>query len=312
MKEEILELVKKSAALPSVPQVVVRFLEITQDPEFDYQQLVELLGTDPGMTAEILRLANSALFGVTRQITSIRQAMTLLGLRRIRSLVLGRYIVSMIGSSPGPLDISYFWRRSLSTAVLAAKLAHEQLPRMQEEVFIAALLADTGVPVLTEVLGDRYEPVVREYCPGGSDDASVLEQGICGMSHAEVSALVLDHWQLPELIVESVRRHHGEQFDEQQTDSAVIMMAKLIGAAGRIAKHLCEKPDMPKVVETCREAMELVDVAPAALLVMFDEIEQDIEELARVLHVEVIPGSVYRRIAQEIKQELVTASPAEF
>ena len=77
MKNDVLETLKRSAVVPSMPQVVTRFLEIIQDPDFNYNQLVEVLGADPGTTSEVLRLANSALFGVTRQITSLRQALTL-------------------------------------------------------------------------------------------------------------------------------------------------------------------------------------------------------------------------------------------
>ena len=82
MNATVLEAIKKSAAVPSMPQVVTRFLELMQDPDFDYRDLVTVLSTDAGTVSEILRLVNSALFGVRQKIVSLRQALTLLGPKR--------------------------------------------------------------------------------------------------------------------------------------------------------------------------------------------------------------------------------------
>ena len=73
MDHNVFDLIKRSAAVPSMPQVAARFLEIVQDPDFEYKEVVEVLSTDPGMTGELLRLANSPLFGVARKITTLNQ-----------------------------------------------------------------------------------------------------------------------------------------------------------------------------------------------------------------------------------------------
>jgi len=192
MQSKIFDAVKRSTDIPSVPQVVLRFLEITQNVQFDYKQLVDLLSTDPGMTAQILSLANSSLFGVSRRITSLRQGMILLGVRRIRSLVLARYITSAIDLHTGNIDVKYFWRRSLTTAILAAKMAGHRLAEFQEEVFVAALLADVGVVILSQGLDQSYDPVAQQYRPDGCDKIHLLEEQLCRCSHDPVSAWLLD------------------------------------------------------------------------------------------------------------------------
>jgi len=109
MKASVLETIKKSAAVPSMPQVVVRFIEIMQDPSFEYRDLVKVLSADPGTVSEVLRLANSALFGVRNKVVSLQQALTLLGPKRTRSLLLGRYLVdAMSHKQIAGLDMSYF------------------------------------------------------------------------------------------------------------------------------------------------------------------------------------------------------------
>lgn len=302
MRQEIADLIEQSAAIPSVPQVVVRFLEITQDPQFDYGKLVDLLASDPGMTGEILRLANSALFGVSRQITSIRQAMTLLGVRRIRSLVLARYLISVVNDRSTVLDVRYFWRRSLTSAALAAKLARHRLASLQEETFIAALLADVGIVLMAKTLGEDYQPIGDRYVPGGVDDTTSLENEQFGATHGEVTALLLDRWQLPALITDTVKYHHGEP--PADTEPNVGTMVRLVSASDRLAKHLCESHDASTMVDACYQCMAAADVNVSLLPSILEELEEDIADLARVLRVAVLPDRVYERIMHEIREHL--------
>jgi len=298
---ETLELLKRSAAVPSMPQVVTRFLEITQDPEFDYDDVVEVLSTDPGVASEILRLANSALFGVTRKVTNLRQALALLGLRRVRSLVLGRYIVQSVSTAAkGTIDMSYFWRRSLASAVLAARFADSLLPACREEAFVVALLSDIGVVIMADALKGRYKPIAEHYRPCQPDNLCDMEKAVLGITHADVSAMVLEHWQLPELIVEAVRHHHDWPLPEDLPDD-VATLARIANGSGMVAKLLCERPEPEHVVEVCRKAMDLVGLEVTVLAEVIDKIEADIEEMAEVLRADVISSSVYELIAKQVR-----------
>jgi len=302
MEHDILDLLKRSAAIPSMPQVATRFLEIVQDPDFDYADVVEVLSTDPGTASEILRLANSSLFGVTRQVTSLAHALTLLGLRRVRSLVLGRYIVESIDiKNTSTLDTSYYWRRSLATAVLAAKLADALAPNMREEAFISGLLADVGVVILNEVVWDRYRTVAQQYCPNGNPNPAQDEVQRIDIHHGQASALVLEHWQLPEVVCEAVRHHPWEI--EQNEPS---LLAKLVGSADRLGKYLCERPeDKGQVFDACGQVMERLGLEIAVLAKLLPEIESQIEEFAQVLHIDVIPSQIYQMIADGLRDQLV-------
>ena len=169
MNANILESLKKSAAVPSMPQVVLRFLQIMQEPDFEYDHLVKALSADPGTVGELLRLSNSALFGVRNKVVSTKQALTLLGPKRTRSLILGRYLVdSMSKNRPKNLDMGYFWRRSLTGSVIASRFAQKQIPRAQDEAFIGALLADIGIPILIEAFPDAYAPIAAQYGSNGN------------------------------------------------------------------------------------------------------------------------------------------------
>ncbi len=309
MSCETLELVKRSAAVPSVPHVVTRFLEITQEPEFRYDDLAELLSTDPGIASEVLRLANSALFGVARQVTNLRQALTLLGLKRIRSLVLSRYMVQSVGTGiRGGIDMSYLWRRSLASSVLAARFCDVLLPGKREEGFIGSLLADIGIVILGDCMSHRYQPVAEHYQPCDAYDLTDLETQILGVTHAQVSAMVLEHWQLPEMIASGVRYHHGWS-DDQQLPDDLACLARIIDGSSRLGKLLCEKPHLDQVAGVCQHAMDLIGLELSVLAGLLEKIEADIEELAQILRVDVIPSSVYALIAKQVK-ELISNPPS--
>ncbi len=306
MNANILEAIKKSAAVPSMPQVVTRFLEAIQDPHFEYNDIVKILSADPGMVSEVLRLANSALFGVVRKVTNLRQALTLLGPKRTRSLVLGRYLVgSLEGRISGGIDTSYFWRRSLGGAVLGARVADSVLPRQREEVFISALLADVGVTILAQAVPEPYQPIIASYAPYGRYFTDDEEREAVDVTHAEVSAMVLSYWGLPDLICKAVNLQHSANVG---TEDDATHIARILNGSDRIAKLLCEIPDVSEAGEVCADAAKLMGVDLTVISRLLGEIENDVEELAAILHIDVIPSTVYDMIAKSVQERLAVST----
>jgi HD-like signal output (HDOD) protein len=302
MNAATLELIKKSAAVPSIPQVVTRFLEIMQDPDFDYSDLAKVISTDPGTVSEILRLCNSALFGVRQKVVSLRQALTLLGPKRTRSLLLGRYLVDTLSHRPAAgLDMRYFWRRSLTTAVVGARFADRTMPQNREEVFVAALLSDIGIPILAEAMPEPYAPIAARHAPRGKPFTPDEERRAVQATHAEVSAMVLAHWTLPDPVCQAVNLHHSDRAD----DGAAVRMARLINGADRIARVLCEPPeDAAGIARTWQEATQVLETNVDTLLGMLPVIESDIHELGKVLRIDVLPGKVHAQIAKAVRDQL--------
>ena len=303
MPSDVLDALKRSAAIPSLPQVVTRFLEVIRDPDFDFDAVADVLAADPGMAADILRLVNSPLFGMTRKVSSLHQGLTLLGLRRVRSLVLGRYLVdSMGGTNMGGVDASYFWRRSLATAVMAAKFVDARLPAVRDEAFIGGLLCDTGVIVMAEAMS-AYAPVAKKYAPHQEEDICAAEAMAVGMDHCQVSAAVLEHWQLPELVTDAVALHHATEIPPD-TSEEVSTVARSLQGAGAIGKLLCETSDPKPAVDVCRRAMDRVGLDLSVLARCLDEVEVEIRDLADVLRIDIIPSKVYGLLAAELSKEL--------
>lgn len=305
MKASVLETIKKSAAVPSIPQVVLRFLEIMQDPSFEYRDLVKVLSADAGTVSEVLRLANSALFGVRNKIVSLQHALTLLGPKRVRSLLLGRYLVdSMSKKQVGGLDMSYFWRRSLASSVVASHFAEVLVSRQRDEASIGALLADIGIPILVEALPDGYTPIAAQFKPQGTPVTPEQELEAIEVTHAQVSAMVLAHWKLPEEVTNAVNLHQSDSPGEGN----VATIARILNASDRIAKLLCEIPDPQEVTVVCTEATSFVGADVGILVKLLPTIENDIEELADTLRIDVIPSSVYALVAKSVQDLLSPAA----
>lgn len=301
MKASILETLKKSAAVPSMPQVVLRFLQIMQDPDFEYDHLVKALSADPGTVGELLRLSNSALFGVRNKVVSTKQALTLLGPKRTRSLLLGRYLVdSMAKAKSNDLDMGYFWRRSLTGSVIASRFAQKRIPRAQDEAFIGGLLADIGIPILLEAFPKAYAPIAAEYRPDGAPITPEQELEAVEVTHAQVSAMVLAHWTVPDSVANAVNLQHSST----PGTGDVATVARILNAADRIAALLCGTPSPETIVETCTGALEFAGMDEGELIRILPSIEEDITEMADALKITVMQGSTYAMVVKTMEERL--------
>ncbi|MGD2110609.1 MAG: HDOD domain-containing protein, partial [Phycisphaerae bacterium] len=300
----VLETIKKSAAVPSMPQVVLRFLEIMQDPGFEYRDLVKVLSADAGTVSEVLRLANSALFGVRNKVVSLQQALTLLGPKRTRSLLLGRYLVDAMSKKQiNGLDMGYFWRRSVASSVIASHLAETVLPRRRDEASIGALLADIGIAILAEAIPDGYGSLVAQFKPRGSQLCADDELEAVEVSHGQVSAMVLSHWKLPDDVTRAVNMHQSMNPGEGE----IATIARILNASDQIGRLLCELPDQDEVGPVCNDAVAFIGADVSSLLTLLPTIEKDIEELADALRIDVIPSDVYALIARSIQEQLAVS-----
>ncbi|MCK6485709.1 MAG: HDOD domain-containing protein [Phycisphaerae bacterium] len=304
MRHETLEAIAQSAAVPAMPAVASHCFRMTLDPNCAIERLVELLGADAGIAAGILRLANSALFGAVREIDSLQQAVAMLGLRRIRELVLARCMAAALDDGPADsIERTYFWRRSVTTAALAARLADGSMPRRRDAAFVPGLLADIGVIVLARALPARYGPIAECYCPLGGDEWMQREAELVGVSHAEVSAMALESWRLPESLVAAVRFHHATASHAEST-AATREPSAMIGAASVVAARLCEASEPNAAARTCLAAIEAAGLQGAALAEALPDVERDVENLATALGVGIADARSHGPLVDAVVREM--------
>ena len=208
--DNVKALVSKMGTLPSLPSLYFEVMKELGAPETTLDLVGATIAKDPGMTAKILQLVNSAFFGLCRQISDPTEAVLQLGLETIKSLVLGIHVFSELESAGnGPFSADELWRHSLSTARTARRIAQleRQEKRIIEESFTAGLLHDIGRLVLLANFSTQYTEVF-EYANKSGITLEEAERSVFGAGHPEVGGYLLGLWGLPISLVESAVYHH--------------------------------------------------------------------------------------------------------
>ena len=191
-----------------MPGAAVKLLALIDDPDVSVSQIEAILRHDAGLTANILKLANSAYFGIPSTVGSVRQAVVILGLKRLIQMVIAS-CVSAIMDKPVPgydLPSGELWRHSIAVSVAAEGLVKELKIGAAEEIFTAALLHDVGKLVLGDFVKDDFSKIEAALNQNVSFEAA--EDMVLGTNHADIGAQILTQWSLPADIVNAVRWHH--------------------------------------------------------------------------------------------------------
>ncbi|MCH9656246.1 MAG: HDOD domain-containing protein [Planctomycetes bacterium] len=201
------EFVQRLDRLHSAPKVAQQVLQITRDPRSNIDDLVRCIEHDPGLAAKILQVVNSARYGVSRKITSIKHAVSYLGKETIRMLTISFSMVeSLSKGSKGRIFVDY-WQNALTIASISSHLASHHKCLKKDEAYTAGLLADVGILVFSQVDRDEYS-LIYESHPHG--EALINgEQQFFGFDHALLGSRLLNHWDIPQEIVTAVENHHG-------------------------------------------------------------------------------------------------------
>ncbi len=192
--------------IPTLHQVAWKLLKTVSDQGSQAQDLERLISRDQPLTAKILRIANSNWAGGRQPVCTLRQAITVLGTRRLRSLVLAASIDGVVRSRA--LKNRHMWEHALAVAVASQLLADETRYPDRQEAFVCGLLHDLGKAVLERSLSSEYQLVLdRVY--NEHTWAIEAERSILGFDHAVVGGLVAQKWNLPAVLQEVVREHHS-------------------------------------------------------------------------------------------------------
>ena len=194
--------------LPSAPEVAQKMLVMVSRDDVSAHDLSKLIGCDQALTARLLRLANSAFFAIRSKVTTIPQAVTLLGFARVRDLLLGLSVWEALAgtSAAAPRHRHEMWVHTVTVAA-AAKMLAERNRRDGAEAFAAGLLHDVGKLVLGVRLGDTYWTMLEEADEHG-ESAAAVEEASFGCHHGIVGAWLMQLWQLPATLVDAVALHH--------------------------------------------------------------------------------------------------------
>jgi putative nucleotidyltransferase with HDIG domain len=203
------DILKKVGTLPPLPGTAVKLMGVINDPASTVEEIVKTIKYDQAVTGEVLRLCNSAYFGLSRTVTSLSEAMVCLGTVKVLQLVMSVHTSSLLsreqvgyGLEPGIL-----WKHSVGVALAASTVAQRIERSNANLVFTAGLLHDIGKVILNEYVADDFVEIARRV----SEDHmafSEAEHEVLGFSHQEIGGRIAEMWELPEAIVRCIRWHH--------------------------------------------------------------------------------------------------------
>ncbi len=266
----LFDLIRNAQDLPSPPAVVMELLNSIDSDDIDVATLAATVAQDQALTGKTLRLANSPYFATQIKVTTIHQAITLLGFRNVRKIIM---TAALTGCFPvqrcAGFDYKMFWRHALATASAAAILAR-QLGLNADFAFTAGLLHDIGRLVLVTCAPDEYAEVIR-YRTEHQSSMLEAERIVLRMDHAQAGEILAAHWNFSETLRLAIAAHHDPDMP------GAGFLASIVHVANAIAEQLEMQDDQkttPAVSLTAWQALHLDDALYERI---FDEVREQMQ-----------------------------------
>lgn len=255
------ELIANLGELPPLPQVATQLLRVSADPDASAEDLRKIISTDQALTSQILKIANSAMFGMMREVNTLTQAIMTLGFSTIKSVVIASSAKNLYHRGTVGLQERLIWEHALVTAISSRAFAKAvRFPRV-EEAFIGGLMHDIGKSVMGVKFPERYGALLRTVYNEGCDSLA-LELDTFGFDHAMVGEALVQAWNLAPSLQQAVRWHH----DPIHAQEDHLPLAAIVALANQLA--LEEKAgigDPAHLVTATRQAMDILKLGPEAL-----------------------------------------------
>jgi putative nucleotidyltransferase with HDIG domain len=224
---EIAQRIVEGASIPSIPHVLQSILALTSDPASSGRALEEKIMAEPGLVTHLLRTVNSAAYGLVRRVSSIRQAIVLLGYTSVRSMASGLILINTFHQLPRVARkyLEDVWAHALTTVGIANVLAATQAREKKDAILLAAMVHNVGHLVLAQHFEKDYEDLTKtDPFPSVAD-----ERGRFEVDHAELGALLLDSWKFDKAIIDIVRSHHEpESYKGEQRLLGILLLSQTL------------------------------------------------------------------------------------
>jgi putative nucleotidyltransferase with HDIG domain len=220
------KIMKEVSIFPSMPRTAFKLRVLLHKEDASITEIEEILRHDPGLSANVLRVANSAFFGLSKKVGSLKQAVMLLGIERFAQIAVSASMEknmekAVVGYDMAPGEL---WLHSIAVSNIAESLAKKIKIDGTYDVFTSALLHDIGKLVLSKFLKEELQKIKN--ISENAVPLDVAEQMILGTDHAEIGALILSKWSLPFDIVNAVRWHHcPERIENSNIKSDIVYLS---------------------------------------------------------------------------------------
>lgn len=297
-RDELLQEILQSDALPTLPTVASKLITLTSREDTTLADIAELVSQDISLSTKILKVSNSSFYSFPQQIGSIKQAVGILGINAVRSLVLSFSFLSIKGGkNETRFNFQLFWERALASAV-AAKLILERVKGADtEEIFISGLLQNLGELVLARTFPDRYDKVLVAI-EESQHDVSIAEETVFAVNHASVGTEVAKKWGFPENLYLPIAYHHDPSSYEGKNDK-LRSTIKAVYLSDILINILFSSKPEEYHKQFRKEANKLLGLTPDDIELILEEVHSKVEEAGAYFNLKIKCTKSVQEILQE-------------
>ncbi len=302
-RQQALQAVLTSDTLPTLAPVASKLVEISAGEETSIAEIAELVSKDVSLSAKVLKVVNSAFYSFPQKISTIPQAVSILGINAIRNLVFSfSFLAIEATSSTDAFDYRTFWKNSLATAVSAKLIAGKFRKKDLEEFFITGLLQNAGQLFLARALPEQYGAVItqaiRQDCP-----IHEAEREIIGTDHCFIGSEVFKAWQFPEILWRPIRFHH-QPGDDKDAGQDLKRRTTAIYLAGMLVNILeSSRPDL--LIKSFRtRAKAILKLSETDIDHIFENVHLEVNAAAEYFGLKIEKTRSIAEILQQANAEL--------
>jgi HD-like signal output (HDOD) protein len=246
-KEFLRTRIQEMDSLPSVASIVRPLLHYLEDPgdQIEVPKVVELVSCDNSITAQCLRMANSPLFGRSREVDTVRGAVVALGMRRLREILLSCVLVRLTPKGNQTLNAALYWQHSLGCALVSRQLAKKINFHAAEKAYLAGLLHDVGIVVTSCLMPEDFGRAMQ-LAAAEQISEQEAERATFGFTHSFAGEVLATHWRLPEAVRQVILYHHDvEQAKLHVSLVAIVSLADSFCRMRGLDNGFGNAPDIP-------------------------------------------------------------------
>ena len=291
-----------SPRLPTLPAVAQRILEVCSRDETDMIELSNTISYDPAIATKVLRLINSPVYGMCREIVSMREAVLYLGFNAVRSVALSFSFIRTFRGGDGPSmeGLDDLWRTSLAGALAARRLGQEVGGWDGEEAFLAGLIADCGVLLMYKEVPE-YPNIVARFRQGEADLLD-LERGELPTDHMKLGALLLEAWSFPVHFRTVIEAHHDPR--RLAADSSLELRARVLNSAWLCARALTVPGFEADILRLDHRVARLLGLPVTVVHAIASELPDEIREVANVFEIPSLQQLSFEDLIEQANRNL--------
>lgn len=270
------QILKTVRDLPSLSIIVTELIGSFDSSDVNISALAEKVSQDQALTAKTLRLANSSFYGLPRKVTTIQQAIIVLGFDSVRGLIIATSMVDNFSGGKDTVDsVRVFWRHSIGTALCSKHIARV-VGLNQNYAFVCGLLHDIGTLILATYFNAQYHETMK-YRDEHDSHVIDAEKAVLGVTHAAIGRLLAENWKFPVLMQNAIANHH----EPAQADLGDLPCVVHIANALVHALSLVDEPNA-LVPEISEKAWKSFNIGEADLRSVLRSTEQEFDEACQI------------------------------